>query len=134
MRKELNPSCTGLLDFLWPSAPKVKLFAQRSVGGGSDPGPAAGMADVQAGVEVGLEVAEDGRDLVRSGSFSHGSLPGSLPIVRFPLRLDQVVGQATPGVVAAIDSAVIVVQTLVALGFIYLPRSRRARRRCLAQW
>src|SRR5271165_1140018 len=31
MRKELNPSCTGLLDFLWPSAPKVKLFAQRSV-------------------------------------------------------------------------------------------------------
>ncbi len=34
------------------------------------------------------EIAEDGRDLVRSGSFSHGSLPGSLPVVRFPLRLD----------------------------------------------
>jgi hypothetical protein len=50
------------------------------------------MADVQAGVEVGLEVAEDGRDLVRPGSFSHGSLPGSLPVVRFPLRLDQVLG------------------------------------------
>ena len=25
--KELNSSCAGLLDFLWPSAPKVKLFA-----------------------------------------------------------------------------------------------------------
>jgi len=39
-----------------------------------------------------LEVAEDSRDLVRSGSFSHESLPGSLPVVRFPLRLDQVLG------------------------------------------
>src|SRR5208337_4648184 len=62
------------------------------VGGGSDPGLAAGMVDVQAGVEIGLEVAEDSRDLVRSGSFSHESLPGSLPVVRFPLRLDQVLG------------------------------------------
>ena len=62
------------------------------VGGGSDPGLAAGMVDVQAGVEIGLEVAEDSRDLVRSGSFSHESLPGSLPVVRFPLRLDQVFG------------------------------------------
>src|SRR5690349_6280842 len=53
------------------------------VGGGSDAGLAAGLADVQAGVEVGLEIAEDGRDLVRSGSSSHGSLPGSLPVVRF---------------------------------------------------
>ena len=59
---------------------------------GSDAGLAAGLVDVQAGVEVGLEVAEDGGDLVRSGSFSHGSLPGSLPVVRFPLRLDQVLG------------------------------------------
>src|SRR5271165_4698327 len=50
------------------------------------------MVDVQAGVEIGLEVAEDSRDLVRSGSFSHESLPGSLPVVRFPLRLDQVLG------------------------------------------
>jgi len=40
----------------------------------------------------------------------------------------------TTGVVPAIDSALIGVQTLVALGFIYLPRSRRARRRCLAHW
>ena len=55
------------------------------VGGGSDPGLAAGMVDVQAGVEISLEVAEDSRDLVRSGSFSHESLPGSLPVVRFPL-------------------------------------------------
>src|SRR5205814_8085825 len=62
------------------------------VGGGSDAGLAAGLVEVQAGVEVGLEVAEDGRDLVRSGSFSHGSLPGSLPVIRFPLRLDQVLG------------------------------------------
>src|SRR5208337_3837188 len=50
------------------------------------------MVDVQAGVEISLEVAEDSRDLVRSGSFSHESLPGSLPVVRFPLRLDQVLG------------------------------------------
>ena len=55
-------------------------------------GLAAGLIDVQAGVEVGLEVAENGRDLVRSGSFSHGSLPGSLPVIRFPLRLDQILG------------------------------------------
>src|SRR4051794_38332166 len=66
------------------------------VGGGSDPGLTAGLVDVQAGVEIGLEVAEDGRDLVRSGSFSHGSLPGSLPVVRFPLRLDQVLGGRPP--------------------------------------
>jgi len=43
-----------------------------------------------------LEVAEDSRDLVRSGSFSHESLPGSLPVVRFPLRLDQVLGGRPP--------------------------------------
>src|SRR5262245_48892147 len=52
------------------------------MGGRSDAGLPAGMVDVQAVVEVGLEVAEDSRDLVRSGSFSHGSLPGSLPVVR----------------------------------------------------
>jgi len=47
-----------------------------------------------------LEVAEDSRDLVRSGSFSHESLPGSLPVVRFPLRLDQVLGgRPRPGFV-----------------------------------
>ena len=62
------------------------------VGGRSDAGLAAGLVDVQAGVEVGLDVAEDRGDPVRSGSFSHGSLPGSLPVVRFPLRLDQVLG------------------------------------------
>src|SRR5437868_13233141 len=62
------------------------------VSGRCDAGLAARLVDVQAGVEVGLDLAEDGRDLVRSGSFSHGSLPGSLPVVRFPLRLDQVLG------------------------------------------
>jgi hypothetical protein len=46
------------------------------------------LVDVQAGVEVGLEVAKDGCNLVRSGSLSHESLLGSLPVVRFPLRLD----------------------------------------------
>src|SRR5271168_5403783 len=62
------------------------------VGGGSDAGLAAGLVEGQAGVEVGLEASKDGCNLVRSGSFSHGSLPGSLPVVRFPLRLDQVLG------------------------------------------
>ena len=52
----------------------------------------AGLVEVQAGVEVGLEVAEDGHALVQSGSFSQGSLPGCLPVIRFPLRLDQVLG------------------------------------------
>src|SRR4051812_795354 len=62
------------------------------VGRGPDAGLAAGVVDIQAGIEVGLEVAEDRRDLVRPGSFSHGSLPGSLPVVRFPLWLDQDLG------------------------------------------
>ena len=48
--------------------------------------------DVQAGVKVGLDLTDDLGDLVRSGSFSPGSLPGSLPVLRFPLRLDQVFG------------------------------------------
>ena len=39
------------------------------VGGGSDPGLAAGMVDVQAGVEIGLEVAEDSRDMAGLGRF-----------------------------------------------------------------
>jgi len=39
-----------------------------------------------------LDFTKDLGDLVRSGSFSHGSLPGSLPVVRFPLRLDQLLG------------------------------------------
>src|SRR3954468_16254238 len=62
------------------------------VGRGPDAGLAAGVVDIQAGIEVSLEIAEDRRDLVRPGSFSHGSLPGSLPVVRFPLWLDQVLG------------------------------------------
>src|SRR4051794_35079576 len=62
------------------------------VSGRSDAGLAARLVDVQAGVEVGLDVAEDRGDAVRSRSFSHGSLPGSLPVVRLPLRLDQVLG------------------------------------------
>ena len=62
------------------------------VGRGSDAGLAASLVDVQAGVEVGLELSKDGCNLVWSRAFSHGSLPGSLPVVRFPLRLDQVLG------------------------------------------
>src|SRR4051812_28516141 len=62
------------------------------VGRGSIAGLAAGLVDVQAGIKVGLDLAEDLGDLVRSGSFSHGSLPGCLPVVRFPLRPDQVLG------------------------------------------
>src|SRR3954471_8720010 len=62
------------------------------VGGLSDAGLAAGLVEVQAGVEVGLDLEEDRGDAVRSWSFSHGSLPGSLPVVRSPLRLDQVLG------------------------------------------
>ena len=61
-------------------------------------GLAAGLVEGQAGVEVGLEVSKDGCNLVRSGSFSHGSLPGSLPVVRFPLRLDQILGAGHAGV------------------------------------
>ena len=64
------------------------------VGGGMPiAGLAAGLVGVQAGVEVGLELAR--RILAiwsGSGRFSHGSLPGSLPVVRFPLRLDQLLG------------------------------------------
>jgi hypothetical protein len=62
------------------------------VGGRSDAGLAARLVDAQPGVEVGLEVAEDRGDAVRSRWISHGSLPGSLPVVRLPLRLDQLWG------------------------------------------
>src|SRR3954451_4056154 len=67
------------------------------VGGDCDAGLAARLVDVQPGVEVGLDIAEDRGDAVRSWSFSHGSLPGSLPVVRFPLRLDQVLGGRPDG-------------------------------------
>src|SRR5271165_7612371 len=53
LRKELNPSCTGLLDFLWPSAPKVKLFAQRSVN------PGAWAPDEREAVKSFLRLAEE---------------------------------------------------------------------------
>src|SRR4051812_39762993 len=72
------------------------------VGRGPDAGLAAGVVDIQAGIEVGLEVAEDRRDLVRPGSFSHGSLPGSLPVVRFPLWLDQDLGGRPPHVFSSL--------------------------------
>jgi hypothetical protein len=62
------------------------------VGGDSDASLTAGLADVQARVKVGLELTENLGDLVRFWRFSQGSLPGSLPVVRFPLRLDQLLG------------------------------------------
>jgi hypothetical protein len=46
------------------------------VGGQADAALAAGLVDVQSGVQVGLNLADDRGDLVRSGSLSHGSLPG----------------------------------------------------------
>jgi len=39
-----------------------------------------------------LELAEGFGNPFSSRSFSHESLPGSLPVVRFPLRLDQLLG------------------------------------------
>jgi hypothetical protein len=66
------------------------------IGSDADTCLAAGLVDVQSGVEIGLELAEGLGNLSRSGSFSHGSLSGSLPVVRFPLRLDQVLGSRPP--------------------------------------
>jgi hypothetical protein len=46
------------------------------VGRRPEAGLAAGLVETQAGIEVGLRIAKDGCNLVRSGSLSHGSLPG----------------------------------------------------------
>jgi hypothetical protein len=69
---------------------------------------------------VGLEAGDSQRkpDLSRSGSFSHGSLPGSLGVVRFPFRLDPVF-RGGPGLMSSLSCT--------GLRFIRTPLCRLAR-------